>query len=138
LNNKNDALLPRLRLEQLLGRIAEVSDLDYQRRVWSGAEPNIWSSFSELINTIFSDLDAENLCRTDAKSLGIGEADCRELSAFLTKLDLFASRLPPYADVGIVQSYPEWLDLSKNADILAEHLQRYAPTFDRRNYLEGK
>ena len=127
--------LRRLRLEELIGAIGEIADLEYQRRAWAGHDPKHRSSFADLSNTIFSDLDAHRFCKTDAKLLGIEELDRRRLAAFLKKLDEFITRMPSTAPVQTVQASADWLALSREGSDIVRILQRYAPQYNLRAFL---
>lgn len=131
----SEVSLRRLRLEQLIGRLGEIADLEYQRRAWSGRDPNHRSSLAELVNTIFSDLDALNFCNTDAEPLGISEWDCYRLTSFLSKLHRLTRLFPPTASVEVVQSSQEWQEISRDSNSLVRALLAYVPGYSLDDYL---
>jgi hypothetical protein len=84
---------------QILGCLAELSDLEYQSRAWRGEIPGELHSFEECVEMLFGDTQL-------GVSLGEGEVFSAEIDRELRTLMTLVEKVNPRRPVGEVLADP--------------------------------
>ena len=93
-------------LKGLLGVIWEISDVDFQYRIWiEGSGPEV-SSFTEAICGFFDDFNAKELV-DHPKAYSLSPLQHLKLSELYNALRAYSDDTPGILDIEVVQD-PQW------------------------------
>ena len=101
-------------LNELLGVIYNISDVEYQERVWvKGLGPEC-SSFEETMCNFFDDYNAEEIVG-NYKDYGVAQKQFKILLKFYNMLRYYSDKTSEIVNNQEVLSDPEWHKIQKMA-----------------------
>jgi hypothetical protein len=88
----------------ILSAVSELSDIEYQRKVWLGEDKDRVSSFIEVVNRMYDDYDVDGFLRTVGPSL----RNPSEVTSALKTLETALDSIDNNASDSTIIALPEW------------------------------
>jgi hypothetical protein len=96
----------------ILNAIKDISDIEFQREAWLGKNPNIVSSYDEVINTLYDDNDFERYIE-HYKSLNGNTVLYRLLNTLNRLINDY--NIKSVENDSIILEDPKWIDITEKA-----------------------
>lgn len=119
-----EAELARNGFERVRSAIGEISDLEYQTRVWLGDLPDEISSYLDASAEILDQDERNEFIANHLNDIGLSRTQWARVMEFTRELQTFEDSVShPYDDAEVVR-HPNWNSIVRHARALLEELPR--------------
>jgi hypothetical protein len=95
-------------LKKLISVVKDISDKEYQERVWLRGEGPEVDSWEEMICRFFDDYDGDNFVDNHMAPAGLSENQQQSLRSFRDELDAYSERIKDDYSLQTILNDPDW------------------------------